>query len=136
NGLFYRVDLYLVGAFLGEHAAGIYGMARQIRTPIRQVRQSFDGLLNPIVARTLALRGPAETAAGTASVARLILALQLPLLLALALVGFPLLAAFGPDFAAGYWALMLLASAETIQGAFGVSDLIILYRRPTAQLAI
>ena len=42
-----RLDLYLVGLFLGESPAGIYGMARQVRTPIRQVRQSFDGLLTP-----------------------------------------------------------------------------------------
>jgi O-antigen/teichoic acid export membrane protein len=136
SGLFVRVDLYLVGLFLGEGPAGIYGMARQIRTPIRQVRQSFEGLLNPIIARTLALRGPAATAAGTASAARLILALQLPILLGLAVAGEPLLAWFGPEFAAGYWALLLLAVAETIQGAFGVSDLIILYHRPLAQLRI
>ena len=60
NGLFYRVDLYLVGILLGEGPAGIYGMARQIRTPIRQVRQSFDGLLNPIIARTLSLKRPSR----------------------------------------------------------------------------
>jgi O-antigen/teichoic acid export membrane protein len=136
NGLFYRVDLYLVGILLGEGAAGIYGMARQIRTPIRQIRQSFDGLLNPIIARTLEQRGAAETAAAAAAAARLILALQLPILIALVLAGMPLLAWFGPEFAAGYWALLLLAGAETIQGAFGVSDLIILYRRPLAQLSI
>ena len=136
NGLFFRVDLYLVGLFLGEGPAGIYAMARQIRTPIRQVRQSFDSLLNPIIARTLTLRGATETAAGVASVARLILALQLPILIALALAGAPLLAWFGPEFVAGYWALLLLAAAETIQGAFGVSDLILLYRRPMAQLGI
>jgi hypothetical protein len=47
-----------------------------------------------------------------------------------------LLAWFGPEFVAGYWALLLLAAAETIQGAFGVSDLIILYHRPLAQLRI
>ena len=136
NGLFYRIDLYLVGLFLGEGPAGIYGMARQIRTPIRQVRQSFDGLLNPVIARTLALRGPAETAAGTASAARLILALQLPILLGLAVAGESLLGWFGPVFVAGYWAMLLLAAGEAIQGAFGVSDLILLYRRPRAQLGI
>jgi len=136
NGLFVRVDLWLVGIFLGEGPAGIYGMARQIRTPVRQVRQSFDGLLNPIIARTLALKGPTQTGLATASAARLILAVQLPILIALAFGGVPLLAWFGPAFVTGYWALLLLAAAETIQGAFGVSDLILLYRRPRAQLAI
>ncbi|HYN46224.1 MAG TPA: oligosaccharide flippase family protein [Allosphingosinicella sp.] len=136
SGLFVRVDLWLVGIFLGVGPAGIYGMARQIRTPVRQVRQSFDGLLNPIIARTLALKGPTQTGIAAASAARLILAVQLPILIALAFGGVPLLAWFGPAFVLGYWALLLLAAAEMIQGAFGVSDLILLYRRPLAQLGI
>jgi O-antigen/teichoic acid export membrane protein len=133
NGLFGRVDLYLVGIFLGEAPAGIYNMARQIRTPVRQVRQSFDGLLNPVIARTLSARGARDTGAATAAAARLILAVQLPILIALAFAGVPLLASFGHAFTAGYWALLLLGAAEMIQGAFGVSDLILLYRRPAAQ---
>ncbi|HEV7660237.1 MAG TPA: lipopolysaccharide biosynthesis protein [Allosphingosinicella sp.] len=136
NGLFARVDRWLVGIFLGESPAGIYGMARQIRIPVRQVRQNFDGLLNPVIARTLALKGPRETGVASASAARLILAVQLPILIALAFGGIPLLAWFGNEFVTGYWALLLLAAAEMIQGAFGVSDLIILYRRPLAQLGI
>ncbi|HEY5712594.1 MAG TPA: lipopolysaccharide biosynthesis protein [Allosphingosinicella sp.] len=136
NALAGRLDLYLVGLFLGEAPAGIYGMARQVRTPIRQVRQSFDSLLTPIVSRTLNLAGPVRTGQATASATRLILAIQLPLLVVLFVVGAPLLAWIGPEFAAGYWALLLLAAAESIQGAYGVSDLIFLYRRPQIILAV
>jgi O-antigen/teichoic acid export membrane protein len=136
NGLFGRVDLYLVGFFLGEIGAGVYGMARQIRTPVRQVRQSFDGLLNPIIARTIAQKGPQGAGFATAAASRLILAVQLPIFVTLALVGEPLLASFGPGFVAAYWALLLLAAAESIQGALGVSDLIILYHRPLSSLRI
>lgn len=130
NALAGRLDLYLVGAFLGESAAGIYGMARQIRTPIRQVRQSFDSLLTPIVSKTLTLAGPVQTGQATASAARLILAIQLPVLIALFIVGAPLLRWIGPEFAAGYWAMLMLGATEGIQGAYGVSDLIFFYRRP------
>ncbi|HEV2816414.1 MAG TPA: oligosaccharide flippase family protein [Allosphingosinicella sp.] len=130
NALAGRLDLYLVGLFLGEAPAGIYGMAQQVRTPIRQVRQSFDGLLTPIVSRTLSHGGPARTGRATASASRLILAIQLPALVGLAVLGEPLLRAIGPEFVAGYWAMLLLAAAESIQGAFGVSDLIFFYRRP------
>lgn len=130
NALAGRLDLYLVGLLLGESPAGIYGMARQVRTPIRQVRQSFDGLLTPIVSRTLSIAGPVRTGLATASASRLILAIQLPMLIGLVAIGEPLLRWIGPEFAAGYWALLLLAAAEGIQGAFGVSDLILLYRRP------
>jgi O-antigen/teichoic acid export membrane protein len=41
-----------------------------------------------------------------------------------------LLHSIGPQFAAGYWAMLILGAAEGIQGAYGVSDLIFLYRRP------
>lgn len=134
NALAGRLDLYLVGLFLGEAPAGIYGMARQVRTPIRQVRQSFDGLLTPIVSRTLSVAGPIRTGQATASATRLIMAIQAPILIALFVLGAPLLHWIGPEFAAGYWAMLMLAAAEGIQGAFGVSDLIFLYRKPTALL--
>jgi O-antigen/teichoic acid export membrane protein len=130
NALAGRLDLYLVGLFLGESPAGIYGMARQIRTPIRQVRQSFDSLLTPIVSKTLTLAGPVQTGQATASAARLILAIQLPVLVALFVLGAPLLHWIGPEFAAGYWAMLMLGAAEGIQGAYGVSDLIFFDRRP------
>lgn len=125
-----RLDLYLVGLFLGEAPAGIYNMARQMRTPIRQVRQSLDGLLTPILARTLTARGAAQAGAAAASAARLILAIQLPMVIGLAAIGVPVLGWFGPEFAAGYIAMVVLAAAEAMQGAFGVSELILLYRRP------
>jgi O-antigen/teichoic acid export membrane protein len=109
-------------------------MARQIRTPIRQVRQSFDGMLTPILARTLAARGPAETGQAAASATRLILAIQLPMLIALVAIGEPLLAWFGPEFRTVLAALLILALAETIQSAMGIGDLILLYRRPLLNL--
>lgn len=136
GGLFARLDLYLVGLSLGEAPAGIYNLARQMRTPARQVRQSFDGLLTPAIARTLAVKGPAQTGAATASAARLILALQLVTLVGLIAIGRPVLAWFGPEFAAGYWSMVILVAAETILGAFGVSDLILLYRRPVLTVGI
>ena len=134
--MFARIDLYLVGLFAGEATAGIYAMARQVRTPIRQVRQSLDGMLTPVLSRTLAAQGPVETGRVAAAWARLILAVQLPLLIAIVAVGEPFLAWFGPEYVAAYAALVILAAAETILGAFGVADLILLYRRPAATLWI
>src|SRR5207302_637590 len=46
-----RLDIYVVGLMLGETAAGIYGMARQLSLPIRLARQAFDGMLVPVVSR-------------------------------------------------------------------------------------
>jgi O-antigen/teichoic acid export membrane protein len=130
NALYTRVDLYLVGVLLGEAPAGVYGMARQIVAPLRQVRQSFDGLLIPLVARSLSVSGAGRTGEALGSATRLVLILQLPLLLAAFAAGEPLLAWLGAGFAAGYWALLLLAAAETIQAAFSIGDLVFVYLRP------
>lgn len=133
---FYRADIYLVGVLLGEAPSGIYSMARQLRTPIRQVRQSFDGLLTPVVAKTLSANGAASTAAAIATATRMILAIQLVLVLTLVVLGRPALDWFGPEFAPAYAALLLLAAAETIQGAFSIGDLLLLYLRARLALAV
>jgi O-antigen/teichoic acid export membrane protein len=130
NALYTRVDLWIVGLLLGEGAAGIYGMARQIAVPIRQVRQSFDGLLIPLVARTLSARGSKGSSEALASATRLILVIQLPIIVALVAAGGPLLGLFGKGFEAAYWPLLALAAAETIQAAFSIGDLVFVYLRP------
>lgn len=130
SGIYTRIDIYLVGIFLGERWAGIYGMANQVRTPVRQVRQSFDGLLIPIVTRTLPLRGAAATREALATASRFILAVQMPFAIGIAAIGIPLLELFGQGFGAGYAALLLLVTAEVIHGAYGLGDLLFVYLRP------
>ena len=130
NTLYTRVDLWLVGLLLGARPAGIYGMARQIAVPIRQVRQSFDGLLIPLVARTLSHRGSKGSGEALASATRLILAIQLPLLVALLAAGRPVLGWLGYGFDAAYWPLLALAAAEVIQAAFSIGDLVFVYMKP------
>jgi O-antigen/teichoic acid export membrane protein len=134
TALYQRLDLYLVGLLLGPGAAGLYGMARQVSVPIRQIRQSFDGLLIPLVARSAARDGGPATGAALASAARLVLAIQLPVVLALVATGEPLLEAFGPGFGVAYTALVLLAAAEAVQAAFGTGDLLFVYLNPRVGL--
>lgn len=134
NALYTRVDLYLVGILLGEAAAGLYGMARQLVAPLRQIRQSFDGLLIPLAARTLSARGAQASGEALASATRLVLVVQLPLLLILFAMGRPLLGWIGPGFAAAYWAMVALAAAETIQAALSIGDLVFVYLRPRIAL--
>jgi O-antigen/teichoic acid export membrane protein len=134
NALYNRVDLLLVGILLGAAAAGVYGMARQLAAPLRQIRQSLDGLLIPLAARSLAAGGARAAGEALASATRLVLALQLPLLLAFFAAGRPFLAWIGPGFAGAYWALVALAAAETLQAAFSIGDLVFVYLRPRVGL--
>ncbi|MGZ3258095.1 MAG: lipopolysaccharide biosynthesis protein [Croceibacterium sp.] len=130
SALYTRADLYVVGIFMGEVPAGLYGMARQFRIPLRQVRQSFDALLTPIISRTLSLKGAHEAGRAVASATRLILAIQLAILVVMVGLGRPLLALIGPPFAAAFVPMLVLCLSESIQGAFGVGDLLLLYRKP------
>ena len=136
SALYLRLDLFLVGIVVGEHAAGLYGMARQLAAPVRQLRQSFDSMLVPLVSRTLHAAGTAQAGRAIASAARQVLVLQLPIVIALVAAGRPLLAWFGPEFAAAWLAAVLLVLAETVQGAFGIADLLFVYLKPRLGLFI
>lgn len=131
-----RIDLYLVGFLLGDAPAGVYNVLRQLRTPILQVRQSFDGILTPLTARTMMADGDARTGVAMAAAIRVILAIQLGVVLLMVAAGKPLLGLFGPQYVSGYPALVAMVVAEAITGAFGVSELILYYRRPALALQV
>lgn len=131
-----RIDLYLVGFLLGDAPAGIYGVLRQLRTPITQVRQAFDGILVPLIARTMRSDGDVTAGQATAAATRVILTIQLGLVLFMAAAGEWLLGLFGAQYASGYPALIAMVLAEAVNGAFGVSELILYYRRPALALAV
>ena len=136
SSLSQRIDLYLVGFLLGDAPAGIYGVLRQLRTPVLQVRQAFDGILIPLTARTMSADGDVTTGEATAAATRVVLTIQLGLVLLMAVAGDALLDLFGTGYAAGYAALLVMVLAETINGAFGVSELILYYRRPALALKV
>jgi O-antigen/teichoic acid export membrane protein len=131
-----RIDLYLVGFLLGDAPVGIYGVLRQLRTPILQVRQAFDGILTPLTARTMRSDGDVVTGEATAAATRVVLTLQLGLVLLMAATGDLLLGLFGVRQPGAYAALIAMLLAETVNGAFGVSELILYYRRPALALQV
>jgi O-antigen/teichoic acid export membrane protein len=136
DALYARVDIYVVGILLGAHAAGIYGLARQVSLPIRQVRQAFDGMVVPLVSHTLAHGSIEQAGAALARASRLVLVLQLPVVLLLWAFGRPLLGLVGDGFVGGYAAMLCLAVAETVQGAFGLGELLLVYARPRLMMLL
>ncbi|WP_084445867.1 lipopolysaccharide biosynthesis protein [Sphingomonas sp. TDK1] len=125
-----RADLYIVGLMLGDAPAGVYGVARQVCTPLRQVRQSFDALLTPIVARELRLSGLGPARRTIAGVSRKILDLQLPTFLLIAGMGAAILRLLGGYYPAAYAPMLILCLAEILQASFGIADLLFAYRAP------
>jgi len=131
-----RIDLALVGFIMGDAAAGIYNVLRQLRTPILQVRQAFDGILTPLTARTMHADGDVRAGDAMAAATRVILSIQLGLMLLMTAAGHALLALFGPQYPPAWPALVAMVLAETVNGAFGVSELILYYRRPALALQV
>jgi len=136
DALYTRADIYLVAILLGETAAGIYGVARQISLPVRQIRSAFDGMLIPLVSKTLALAGPQRALAAARQSSRLVLIAQAPVAIALA-AGAPAFLDFShAHFPLAVVAVYLLVAAEALQGTFGISELIILYSWPQRLAAL
>lgn len=136
NALFIRFDLALVGLLLGERAAGIYAMARQFCVPIRQIRQSFDSMLVPMISKVLTQAELPAVIARIAEMSRIILTVQVPVLILLAGFGSHLLDLFPPDFTLAFVPMMILVAGEIAQASFGAGDLLFVYRDPARGLAI
>ena len=130
DALYTRADIYLVAILLGEKAAGIYAVARQISLPVRQARQLFDPMLIPLVSKTLSLAGPRRALAAAGESSRLVLIAQAPVAIALSAAAPALLDFSHAHFPFAVMAVYLLAAAETLQGTFGISELIIVYSWP------
>jgi O-antigen/teichoic acid export membrane protein len=130
DALYTRADIYLVAILLGEKAAGIYAVARQISLPVRQTRQIFDAMLIPLVSKTLSLAGPRRALAAAGQSSRLVLIAQAPVAIALAAAAPALLDFSHAHFPFAVTAVYLLAAAEVLQGTFGISELIIAYSWP------
>lgn len=136
DALYTRADIYLVAILLGEKAAGIYAVARQISLPVRQIRSAFDGMLIPLVSKTLSLAGPRRALAATGQSSRLVLIAQAPVAIALA-AGAPALLDFShAHLPFAVFAVYLLVAAEVLQGTFGIGELIILYSWPRRLAAL
>jgi O-antigen/teichoic acid export membrane protein len=136
DALYTRADIYLVAILLGERAAGIYAVARQISLPVRQTRQIFDAMLIPLVSKTLSLAGPRRALAAAGQSSRLVLIAQAPVGIAVAAAAPALLDFAHAHFPFAVFAVYLLAAAETLQGTFGISELIIVYAWPRRLAAL
>ena len=130
DALYTRADIYLIAILLGEKAAGIYAVARQISLPVRQVRGAFDGMLVPLVSKTLSLAGPRRALASAGESSRLVLIAQAPVAIALCAAAPALLDFAHAHYPFAVFAVYLLASAEVLQGPFGIAELIIVYAWP------
>ena len=140
NLLMQRLDVLLLGGFVGRapgldlRTFGAYCAAVEIAGVMRKVRQTFEPIYTPVVARRMT-GGDFEPVRGViAQMGRWTLALQLPLAGVLVVSGGLALALFGPSFMLAAPWLALLVVAHGLFNFFGLAESLLLVRRPDLNL--
>ena len=139
NILIMRMDVLLLG-FLGPSVGvtlatiGVFVASVEIAGGMRKVRQAFDPMFTPIIARQSAVRDQAAMEQSFAQLARWVLAAQLPLMGVLCLSGGIGLRIFGPGFEAGTLWVALLALAHATNSFVGLAETVIMIQRPKLNL--
>ena len=139
NLLIMRMDVLLLG-FLGPSVGvtigtvGIFVASVEVAGGMRKVRQAFDPMFTPIIARQSAQRDRAAMEQSFAQLGRWVLAAQLPLMGVLCLAGGIGLRIFGPGFEAGALWVALLAIAHATNSFVGLAETVIMIQRPGLNL--
>lgn len=135
NMLIMRMDVLLLG-FLGPSAGvsigtiGVFVASVEIAGGMRKVRQAFDPMFTPIIARQSAVQDRAAMEQSFAQLGRWVLAAQLPLMGVLCLAGGIGLDIFGPGFRSGALWVGLLAVAHATNSFVGLAETVIMIQRP------
>jgi O-antigen/teichoic acid export membrane protein len=140
NTLISRVDVLLLGVFLGHangvtiEQLGVFVAAAEVAGGMRKVRQAFEPIFGPVVARQSLARQDKDAQESYARLTRWILAALLPLVGVLCLSGGVVLSVFGPGFARGGLWLGILAVAHGAGSFVGLAETVIMVRRPGLNL--
>ncbi|PCI45799.1 MAG: hypothetical protein COB49_09565 [Alphaproteobacteria bacterium] len=126
-----RIDIYFLAALVSPGALGIYGIALQIVTIVKKIRQSFDPILEPVISHSLKQASLQNVSKELSQVSYWIFLIQAMIFTLLLFYGNGLLGLFDAAGENAGLTLLLLVGAIIIQGSFGLSELIFLYKKPT-----
>lgn len=130
-----RVDVYILAAFVSPEALGIYGIALQILTIVKKIRQSFDPVLDPIVAQALKSSPIKVVSRKIANVGLSIFLLQMLIVGLLLYFGQFLLAMFGVAGPAAKTTLIVLVLSTVVIDSFGLPETVFIYKKPIINMA-
>ncbi len=139
NMLIMRMDVLLLG-ILGPRAGvslatvGVFVASVEIAGGMRKVRQAFDPMFTPIIARQSAVQDQAAMEKSFAQLGRWVLAAQLPLMGVLCVAGGIGLRIFGTGFERGMLWVALLAVAHATNSFVGLAETVIMIQRPNLNL--
>jgi O-antigen/teichoic acid export membrane protein len=118
-------DVLVVGSLLGPEPAGRYGAASQLAAAVSFGVTAISFIALPVVADLYAKQAFVKLQGLISHVARLGLALSVPVLLVLVVAAKPLLRAFGPSFADVSGLLILLGFDQLVGAIFGIAGFLL-----------
>ena len=121
-----RLDVLMVGYFLPAAQVGIYVIAVEIALLTKKVRQWFDPIFSPIVAELNHRNDLRRLEHNLRLVTRWVLTIGVGFLCVVSLIGNELLGLFGPEFGAGFMAMVVLALSQVVYAAMGSGDTVLI----------
>lgn len=133
-----RVDLAILGLFVGPATVGVYYVAQQLASLPQKLKTSFDPVLGPIITRNLETGNRKAVAAAICRAGFWIVAAQLGIALALGIPGAAIMGLVGKAgvFVGGNGVLALLMAAEVLAATAVVSEAALVYIARHRNLAI
>jgi O-antigen/teichoic acid export membrane protein len=133
-----RVDLAILGLFVGPATVGIYYVAQQLASLPQKLKTSFDPVLGPIITRNLEIGDRKAVAAAICRAGFWIVAAQLGIALALGIPGAAIMGLVGKAgvFVGGNGVLAWLMAAEVLAATAVVSEAALVYIARHRNLAI
>lgn len=125
-----RIDLVVLGLFVGPAAVGLYYMVQQLVTIPHKIGGAFQPMLSPVIADLHNLKQPKQIETKLSNVCRWIFSIQLIITLPMMVYGRELLSVFGPEFAVGAAVLAIVLIAELIDGSFLSAETPLVYSKP------
>jgi len=125
-----RVDVFLVSYFFPTQVVGVYGMAAQLSTIVKKIRQGFEPIVAPVVAQGLVGTGRQRVVGQIAMVGRWVLSVQIPVVLAFVVFGGALLGVIGAEFVSGWSILVVLIGGDALHGWLAFGEFPVLYLHP------
>lgn len=118
-------DVLVVGSLLGPEPAGRYGAASQLAAVVSFGVTAISFIALPVVADLYAKQAFVKLQGLISQVARLGLALSVPVLFVLVVAAKPVLGAFGPAFADASGLLILLGFDQLVGAIFGIAGFLL-----------
>ena len=121
NGILQRADIVMLAAFAGARSAGIYAAAEFIGRAVANIRYAFDSIAASVLSEALHLGERERLRYNLALMTRWVATVAAPLAaLAIALRA-DLLGLYGPEFAAGATAMIVLVASHLVNATLGLT---------------